>query len=212
MLNLEYGFCDDTIIKAKKNLMALGFISEVYCSKKYGSSYHIETDTIIAVITKLNACTNRVERLKIANDFRVERLKTVKHTEKERISKGITKITDKRIKKYTGKAFDINNALSVHNKERYEPIPEDPKEKRKKGKTGKEPNPEPNKEEKPLPQYALQLVFDLNKNEEDKRNGNDMYYLQTKEAKIYDFKRYFSNDYELIWDGQLWSAKNKIAV
>ncbi|KAA6351442.1 hypothetical protein EZS27_001251 [termite gut metagenome] len=215
LIHLELGLSSNKTKELKDNLQALGFVRELYCNKHNGSAYKIETDNVLELVNKLNACTNRVERLNIANKFR--------------ISKGLDSIVGNRIEKYSGSAFDIDNALSVHNKERYEDIPENKKEKgkKRKKKTANEPNtatPEantqanvpiqkdpvnsiPEKVVNPFPAYLTASLYKLNHNEAEKRKGNDMYYNQSKEVYLNEFQKYSNNAFEPFFDGIYWKVK-----
>ncbi|KAA6332871.1 hypothetical protein EZS27_018663 [termite gut metagenome] len=209
LINLELGFSANKVKELKDHLQALGFITELYCSKHNGSTYKINTDTVITLVNKLNACTNRVERLKIANDFR--------------ISKGLDTIAGNRIEKYTGSAFDIDSQMSVHNKERYttpeanikasEPNTEATPETNIKVANVPQKDPVPSKPKKvikPFPKELTYYLYKLNQNEAEKRKGNDMYYLQSKEAYLNSLKKYSNNEYEPYYDGLFWKTQSII--
>jgi hypothetical protein len=193
-----------------------------------GILYKIEYTEIAKILEKLTACNNRIERLRLADKFR--------------ISKGLEPLNTSVIKKFTDSPFDI---FFQPKEERYEATPEVKTgkeansakevapEREKHGKTGnKKTNPEPNKEPnpvttpeanteatqipvqtipekkevKPFPKELTYYLYKLNTNEVERRKGNDIYYNQSKVAYLTGFKNH-TNEYEPVFDGIFWKVK-----
>jgi hypothetical protein len=211
ILEIETGFTRKQISEAKKALICLGFITSIR-ETRLGGLYKVNTSEIVKIVEKLNTCFNRVEHLRIADKFRASKKLEPQNTVK--------------IEQFAGSSFDTDNVLSVHNKERYEPIPEPTpeanKKREKRGKTGnKKTNPVttpeanttqipvqtiPEKEVKPFPKELTYYLYQLNNNETDKRKGNDIYYNQSKVAYLTGFKNH-TNEYEPVFDGIFWKVK-----
>jgi hypothetical protein len=215
ILEINTGFTRKQISENKKSLICLGFITSIR-ETHLGGLYKVHTSEIVKIVEKLNNCYNRIERLRIADKFRTD--------------KGLKAQNTSTIEKYTGSGFDIDNALQSHNAERYEAtIPEANNEKGKEKKREKkeantatpEKKPEPiqkpvqnvsEKEIKPFPAYLTNSLHNLNRNEAEKRCGNDMYYNQSKEVYLNEFQKYSNNAFEPFFDGIFWKAKpNNVA-
>ncbi|KAA6328462.1 hypothetical protein EZS27_022649 [termite gut metagenome] len=212
-----------TFSKVKADLIKIGFLKDKKTTN-LGTSYKIEYTKIAEILEKIIACDNRIERLRLADKFR--------------ISKGLKALNTSVIKKFTDSSFDV---VFKNNSDRYKDIPDEPntdnteshakntpKEKEPINTEatqnkpniahakGKEPNTAhieviPNiPKGKQMPKQLFQYICGLNQNEDNKRKGNDMYYYQKKEAFQNDFNRYALNEYNLNFDGQNWKAVEAI--
>lgn len=94
LIDLEIGVhYGKTIRRLKENLQKLGFISYVDCSPK-GTKYKVSMNTISDFVGGINKISNRVERLRFADKYRLEH--------------GLDSLNTERIKRYTDSSFDCN--------------------------------------------------------------------------------------------------------
>lgn len=91
---IEMGIKKGSSIKKYKDVLKqLGFI-EILSETKKGTQYRILLDNICKIVDKLNKETNPIERLRIADNYRIE--------------KGLKPMHDNTIKKHTGGKYDIS--------------------------------------------------------------------------------------------------------
>jgi len=98
LIDLEIGVhYGKTIRRLKENLQKLGFISYIDCSPK-GTKYKVSMNTISDFVGEINKISNRVERLRFADRYRVEH--------------GLDTLNTERIKRYTDSPFDCDRYSS----------------------------------------------------------------------------------------------------
>lgn len=89
-----------TIRNYKDTLKQLGFI-QILSETKKGTQYKILTDNICNIVQLLNNETNPIERLRIADKYRIE--------------KGLKPLHETTIKNHTGGKYDISYNTETHN-------------------------------------------------------------------------------------------------